>query len=895
MMTNARSLYNQIKKFIKWLLEVFPDCAIVSETFEYEGRRKTLEDLLASTPYSVHSYKRQGRTGGGCAVIYNETRFKVEKVTVNVEEGIESVWVIMTPKILDDKLQRVKRVCVSSVYIAPRSEMKSQTMSHLIQTIHYIRSRYDNQVNFCIGGDVNRTDYSDVIDAYGALKQCVTVGTRKQATLEIMLSDLMTLYHPPTTLAPLQVDENKNGADSDHYIVIFAPKSNNNFRVERVKKEVRTRPLPDSKLCFFGREIQKQTWENVLLEENLDLKVSNFHKTIVDICDKHFPTKTVKISNLDKKWITPELKTLSRKIKKEFFMHRKSTLWLKLKKDFKRKKRHAIKTFHTDFVTDLKASDPGKFYMMCKKIGAVDEVNAGALKIKSLEGLNDKECAEAVAQHFAAISNEYEPVDLTALPAYLPALPPPQVEEFEVYQKMLKMKKSKGTLPIDIPAKLRKEVTVELVTPLTDIINTALATGQYPALWKREYVTPVPKVPEPEVIKDVRKIACTSDYNKLFEGFLKDILIQDVMPNIDVKQYGGKKKTGTEHMIVALMDRVLTLLDSNNTKSAVLMAAADWAAAFDRGDPTKTTQKLISLKLRSSVVPLIISYMSGRTMSLKFNQDESGLYKLCGGFPQGSKIGQDCFLSASNDSADHVPAADRFKYIDDLQLLELIMMAGLLQDYNIYMHVPNDIPLDHKFLNPQDTHMQSYLDQISFWTTQNLMKLNPEKSNYLIFSRAKESFVTRLTVNGTKIDQKDATKILGCWIQEDAGNWSKNTHELVKSAYSRVSMLSKLKYTGVSTKDLLDIYSLFVRSRAEYMSVAWHSSLTVAESHKIENIQKTSLKIILGESYIDYPSSLLKTGLLSLSDRSAWRLPNAACPTHKQKKCFLLIQKVQPT
>ena len=71
---------------------------------------------------------------------------------------------------------------------------------------------------------------------------------------------------------------------------------------------------------------------------------------------------------------------------------------------------------------------------MCKKIGAVDDMNAGTLKIKSLEGLSDKECAEAVAQHFAAISNEYKPVDLCALPAYLPALPAPQVQEFEVYQ-----------------------------------------------------------------------------------------------------------------------------------------------------------------------------------------------------------------------------------------------------------------------------------------------------------------------------------------------------------------------------------------------------------------------------------------------------------------------------
>ena len=100
----------------------------------------------------------------------------------------------------------------------------------------------------------------------------------------------------------------------------------------------------------------------------MDVKVSNFHKTIVDICDKHFPTKIVKISNLDKKWITPELKTLSRKIKKEFYRHKRSHLWKKLKKEFKTKKKCAIQNFHRDFVTDLKASDPGKFYLMCKKL-----------------------------------------------------------------------------------------------------------------------------------------------------------------------------------------------------------------------------------------------------------------------------------------------------------------------------------------------------------------------------------------------------------------------------------------------------------------------------------------------------------------------------------------------
>ena len=200
---------------------------------------------------------------------------------MNIQQGIEVVWVIMTPRKLDHKLQRIKKICVCSVYIAPRSELKTETINHIIQTIHYVRSIYDNQVSFLIAGDINRTDYSDITDAYGALKQCVTVGTRKQATLEVILSDLMNLYHPPTTKPPLQVDENKKGVDSDHYIVVFAPKSNLIFQVPRVKKEKRTRPLPDSQIPLFGREIQSQNWSEIFNEPNLDKKVANFHDKIV--------------------------------------------------------------------------------------------------------------------------------------------------------------------------------------------------------------------------------------------------------------------------------------------------------------------------------------------------------------------------------------------------------------------------------------------------------------------------------------------------------------------------------------------------------------------------------------------------------------------------------------
>lgn len=161
------------------------------------------------------------------------------------------------------------------------------------------------------------------------------------------------------------------------------------------------------------------------------------------------------------------------------------------------------------------------------------------------------------------------------------------------------------------------------------------------------------------------------------------------------------------------------------------------------------------------------------------------------------------------------------------------MLTGILSDYNIYMHVASDVPVDHQFLHGRHTNMQSHLDRLTEWSDNNLAKLNPSKCSYMLLSRAKVDFVTRLSVGGTKIDQKSATKLLGCWIDEDAGKWSTNTKELIKSAYSRISMLTKLKYTGVKTQDLIEIYSLFIRSRAEYMSVVWHSSLTTEQAKKI--------------------------------------------------------------
>jgi hypothetical protein len=63
----------------------------------------------------------------------------------------------------------------------------------------------------------------------------------------------------------------------------------------------------------------------------------------------------------------------------------------------------------------------------------------------------------------------------------------------------------------------------------------------------------------------------------------------------------------------------------------------------------------------------------------------------------------------------------------------------------------------------------------------------------------------------------------------------------------------------VSKQDILDVYTLFVRSLIEYCSVVWHPSLTGELTLMLERIQKTCLRVILGEDYEGYKTTALET------------------------------------
>ena len=132
----------------------------------------------------------------------------------------------------------------------------------------------------------------------------------------------------------------------------------------------------------------------------------------------------------------------------------------------------------------------------------------------------------------------------------------------------------------------------------------------------------------------------------------------------------------------------------------MIAASVDWAAAFDCQDPTLAIKGFIAIGVRPALIPILISYLKDRKMRVKFNGEVSEVLTLVGGGPQGTLIGQIMYLVQTNNNADCVDKDNHFKYIDDLSILQIVFLGGLLTQYNFYEHVASDVGVDQLYLPP---------------------------------------------------------------------------------------------------------------------------------------------------------------------------------------------------
>ena len=82
-----------------------------------------------------------------------------------------------------------------------------------------------------------------------------------------------------------------------------------------------------------------------------------------------------------------------------------------------------------------------------------------------------------------------------------------------------------------------------------------------------------------------------------------------------------------------------------------------------------------------------------------------------------------------------------------------------------------------------------------------------------------------------------------------------------------MQLVRKVASFEASEEDIKNVYFLFVRSLLEQSATVWHSSITEENNQDLERVQKSAVKLILGEQYVDYKKGLIKLDMESLTDR----------------------------
>ena len=256
-------------------------------------------------------------------------------------------------------------------------------------------------------------------------------------------------------------------------------------------------------------------------------------------------------------------------------------------------------------------------------------------------------------------------------------------------------------------------------------------------------------------------------------------------------------------------------------------------------------------------------------MSVKWKDVISVTKRLKGGGPQGSTKGVLSYMSQSNNNADSVPLEDRYKYFDDLTVVEIINLLNIgLCTARVRDTVPSDIPEHNQLVDNSNLESQNYLNSIEQWTKDNLMELNEKKSNAIIFnfSKKKHQFTTNLMLKNKKIGIINETKLLGLILTSDL-RWDKNLDYLVKDANRRMIMLHAASKFTSDKSVLKQIYYSRIRCKLDQSAVVWSSSLTLKNINDLERVQKAAMRIIYGKNYESYSKTLKELGMVSLEKR----------------------------
>ena len=231
------------------------------------------------------------------------------------------------------------------------------------------------------------------------------------------------------------------------------------------------------------------------------------------------------------------------------------------------------------------------------------------------------------------------------------------------------------------------------------------------------------------------------------------------------------------------------------------------------------------------------------------------------------------------------------KYVDDLTIATVIKLKNDLEKSE---DLPR--PLTYRsrtghILPENKNPMNLQLNNVSEFAEINQMKINQTKTKVMLFNRATSlDFQPSIHIENSLLDVVEETKLLGVIVSSNL-KWSKHVNYIRRKCFAKMWGIRRIKELGASIKDMLEVYIRQIRCLAETGCPAWNGSLTQKDVDGLESIQRTVVKIILGNKFNSYRNGLTELNLSPLKIRREKICLKFAKCTEKSKKFSKWFQK----
>ena len=280
------------------------------------------------------------------------------------------------------------------------------------------------------------------------------------------------------------------------------------------------------------------------------------------------------------------------------------------------------------------------------------------------------------------------------------------------------------------------------------------------------------------------------------------------------------------------------------------MVLLDYSKAFDCANHRLILAKLKAAGFREDSLKWILSYLSGRTQKVVTAAGESEWNGILNGVPQGSVLGPLLFTVLVSDLGDAIRRGRYHLYADDTQLY--------------YSCKPEDANNTIKDIN-------SDLDRVSKFSKINCLKLNAEKSKFIIIgSRQNLKKLKDIDLDPIKLDnniilREYEARNLGIVFDEEL-SWIRHINLLIAKAYGKLRYGFRLK-NFLSEASKLSLVETYILSQLNYGDIILQN-LSVQLEYKVQKLQNRCIRFIYGLRKYDHISAFIKSkNILNMKNR----------------------------